>query len=128
MIVDEPIKLPLPEELRSGIGKSLPTTLRVSISGIKGLKFKDIKTDSIPTNGPIPTEVSFKIDRLPGHSIQFYRLRFPIPEKANRKSHLQKFVYKRAFVIPTLVIAALATLFLLRRRIPLLNRKPSRKD
>jgi len=121
MVVDEPFALILPETLRSRIGQTLPTTLRVSIAGVKGLKFQEIKTEIIHQKGPIPNSISFQVERLPPKSIQFYRLRFPIEKKTSRLDRLLRSLKKRRWVMVGIGMAVFAGVglggwFILRRK------------
>jgi len=120
MIRDKLITVTLPEELRARLGRALPTTLRVSTYGVKGLKFEDLKSETFPKGASIPTGISFKVDFLPGQSIRFYRLRFPIKEKLGRLARLQQSLLKRPFLaagmgVAVLVVMVFLTLGIVRR-------------
>jgi hypothetical protein len=117
LIRNEMITLRLPEALRARIGRVLPTTLRVSTYGLKGLKFKDIEVDSIAKDTPVPATLSFKVDILPGQSIRFYRLRFPISEKAGRLARWEHSLRKRPIITAVIGAATLIILALLTRKI-----------
>jgi len=117
MLRDVTIPLPLPGALRHRISQALPTTLRVSAYGVKGLKFKDIQVESIPKDASVPTSISLKVDILPGQSIRFYRLRFPVPEKHGRLARWTKSLRKRPITTGIMGVAALVILGLLTRKI-----------
>jgi hypothetical protein len=117
MLRDVTITVPLPGVLRHRIGQALPTTLRVSTYGVKGLKFKDIRVESIPKDASVPTSISFRVDVLPGQSIRFYRLRFPVPEKPGHLARWKQSLKKRPIITTIIGAAALIILGLLTRKI-----------
>ena len=113
MLRDTTITIPLPGALRHRIGQALPTTMRVSTYGVKGLKFKEIHVESIPKDASVPTSISFKVDILPGQSIRFYRLRFPVPEKPGYPARWKQSLRKRPIMTTIVGAAALIILGLL---------------
>ena len=117
LLHNEMITLTLPEALQVRIGQVLPTTLRVSTYGVKGLKFKDIKVDSIAKGTPVPATLSFKVDILPEQSIRFYRLRFPISGKARRLARWEHSLRKRPIITTIIGGTTLILLVLLTRKI-----------
>jgi hypothetical protein len=123
MLRDVTIALPLPGALRHRIGQALPTILRVSTYGVKGLKFKDIQVESIPKDASVPTSISLKVDILPGQSIRFYRLRFPVPEKPGYLARWKQSLRKRPIITTIVGAAALIILGLLTRKIVSSRRK-----
>ena len=123
---NEPITLKLPEEMRGRIGQALPTTMRVSTYGVKGLKFKDIHVESIPRDAPVPSNISFKVDVLPSQSIRFYRLRFPIPEKPRQSARWIQSLRKRPIITTIIGASSLIVLAFLARKILLLRRQRQR--
>ena len=123
---DVMITVPLPGVLRQRIGQGLPTTMRVSTYGVKGLKFKDIHVESIPRDAPVPPNISFKVDVLPSQSIRFYRLRFPIPEKPGQLPRLIQSLRKRPIITMIIGASSLIVLAFLARKILLLQRQRQR--
>jgi hypothetical protein len=126
LLHNEMITLTLPEALQVRIGQVLPTTLRVSTYGVKGLKFKDIKVDSIAKGTPVPATLSFKVDILPEQSIRFYRLRFPISGKARRLARWEHSLRKRPIITTIIGGTTLILLVLLTRKILFPRRLRSR--
>ena len=117
MLWEETILLPLPEALWSRIDKGRPSHLWITTYGVKGLKFKDIKVEKFIKGRPIPPRLSIEIDKLPGQSIRFYRLRFPISEKP--KGLLSRWIQslrKRPFLTLALGIMALMMTLLFTRK------------
>jgi hypothetical protein len=107
-IIRDTITIHLPEELRARMKKMLPLELRTSLYGVKGLKFKDLRVISLNTGSAPPGEIPVPVDRLPAQSVQFYRLRFPIPEKPAGTARLYDRFKKHPYTAAGGMIAVLS--------------------
>ena len=111
MLYQESIAVNVPQGLQSRIRKSLPTLLRLSAAGVKGLEFKELLSRQILQDASVPTLLSFKVDRFPAQSIRFFRLRFPAGEKRGVFGRWERSIRKRPWLAGCLgVIAVVAAI------------------
>jgi len=117
---NETVTVVLPEELQSRVRQILPAILLVSISGVKGLKFKDIKDVLITKDTPQPITLSFQVDMMRDQSVQFYRLRFPPKKRIGRLERWQQSLRKHLLAVTVIAAAVvLLVVFLATKTTPL---------